>query len=69
MSQEIIKEYSNGDLTVVWKPKKCIHSEICVKTLPQVYDPNARPWIQPENATIEALQAQIDQCPSGGVDL
>ncbi|MEO1808757.1 MAG: (4Fe-4S)-binding protein [Bacteroidota bacterium] len=67
MSQEIIKEYTNGDLTVVWKPKKCIHSEICVKTLPQVYDPNARPWIQPENATIEALQAQIDQCPSGAL--
>lgn len=67
MSKETVKEYTNGDLTVVWKPKKCIHAEICVKTLPQVYDPKARPWIQPEHATIEALQAQIDQCPSGAL--
>ena len=64
---EIIKEYSNGDLTVVWKPQKCIHSGICVKTLPQVYDPNAKPWIKAENASIDELKAQIDLCPSGAL--
>ena len=67
MEREIVKEYTNGELTVVWKPKTCIHSAICVKTLPEVYDPQAKPWIQPENATTEALKAQIDQCPSGAL--
>ena len=66
-AKEKIKEYVNGDLTVVWKPAKCIHSAICVKTLPQVYDPNAKPWIKPENATIDELKAQIDLCPSGAL--
>lgn len=66
-AKEKIKEYVNGDLTVVWKPAKCIHSAICVKTLPKVYDPNAKPWIKPENATIEELKAQIEQCPSGAL--
>ena len=42
-AKEKIKEYRNGDLTVVWKPAKCIHSGICVQTLPEVYDPNAKP--------------------------
>ncbi|WP_297798032.1 (4Fe-4S)-binding protein [uncultured Eudoraea sp.] len=65
--REIIKEYSNGDLTVVWKPKKCIHSAICVNTLPKVYDPNKKPWIEPKNASINELKSQIDKCPSGAL--
>ncbi len=64
---EIKKEYTNGDLAVVWKPRLCIHSEICVKTLPNVYKPNDKPWIQAENASVEELQAQIDKCPSGAL--
>ncbi|GAA0715295.1 (4Fe-4S)-binding protein [Aquimarina litoralis] len=64
---EKIKEYKKGDFTVVWKPKKCIHSGICVKTLPKVYNPKDRPWIKPENASIEALKDQINACPSGAL--
>lgn len=65
--REIIKEYTNGDLVVVWKPKSCIHSGICVKTLPEVYKPDEKPWIAPENASIDALKAQIEKCPSGAL--
>ena len=65
--REILKEYQNGDLVVVWKPKSCIHSGICVKTLPKVYNPNEKPWIKAENASIEELKAQIELCPSGAL--
>jgi len=34
------KEYTNGEITIVWKPDVCIHSGICVRTLPKVYKPN-----------------------------
>ena len=67
MERQIVKEYTNGELTVVWKPKKCIHAAVCVKTLPEVYDPNGKPWIKPENASTDALMAQIDKCPSGAL--
>ncbi len=67
MKKEITKEYSNGELTVVWKPQKCIHAAECVKALPKVYDPNARPWINVDNATTEELKAQIKKCPSGAL--
>jgi len=67
MEKEIVKEYSTEGLTVIWKPKKCIHAEICVKTLPEVYDPHGKPWITPNNASVEALKAQIDKCPSGAL--
>lgn len=66
--REIIKEYSSEEITVIWKPKKCIHSEICVKTLPEVYKPKEKRWIVPDNASMEALQSQIDKCPSGALE-
>ena len=66
-SKGLVKKYKKDDLTIVWEPGKCIHSGICVQMLPSVYDPNAKPWIQPENASVEDLKAQIDKCPSGAL--
>ena len=60
-------EYPNGNITVIWQPKKCIHSAICVKTLPKVYNPKDRTWIKAENASPEELKNQIDLCPSGAL--
>lgn len=60
-------EYSNGNLTIVWQPKRCRHAGVCVKMLPKVYNPKDRPWIKPENATIEELKTQIQACPSGAL--
>jgi uncharacterized Fe-S cluster protein YjdI len=67
MKKDIKKEYVNGDLTIVWQPAKCIHAAVCVKTLPEVYDPKGKPWIKAENASIDALKAQIEKCPSGAL--
>jgi uncharacterized Fe-S cluster protein YjdI len=63
------KEYSNGEVTIVWKPGKCIHSGICVKTLPKVYNVNERPWIKPDNATSRELIEQVAKCPSGALSI
>ena len=65
--KEIIKEYSNGELTVIWKPKTCIHAAECVKRLPNVYKPDEKPWIQVENASTQELMDQINACPSGAL--
>jgi uncharacterized Fe-S cluster protein YjdI len=67
MEKEIVKEYSNGELTVVWKPAKCIHAAECVKALPEVYNPKEKPWIKAENASTQALKDQIAKCPSGAL--
>ncbi|HET8809720.1 MAG TPA: (4Fe-4S)-binding protein [Flavobacteriaceae bacterium] len=61
--------YSNGEITILWKPEKCIHSGICVKTLPKVYNPKERPWIKPENATSKELIDQVSKCPSGALSI
>lgn len=62
-------EYKKGDITLVWKPGLCIHSGVCVKTLPQVYDPKARPWIRTEYASVSELISQVSKCPSGALSI
>ncbi len=66
-NREITKKYTNGDLTIIWKPHLCIHSGNCVKALPKVYNPAERPWIKAENATTQDLKSQIALCPSGAL--
>lgn len=57
-------EYTNCEITIIWKPSLCIHAGICVKTLPKVYHPKDKPWITIENATSEELINQVQLCPS-----
>ena len=57
-------EYTNREITIIWKPNLCIHAGICVKTLPKVYHPKDKPWIKTENATSEELINQVQLCPS-----
>ena len=66
-TKNIIKHYSNGEVTVVWQPHLCIHSTKCFKNLPTVFDPRKRPWVTPEGATTEQIVGQIKQCPSGAL--
>ena len=70
MSNEIIKKYTNGELTIVWKPNVCTHSKICWKRatgLPEVFNPMERPWIKMENSSSERIAEQIKKCPSGAL--
>ena len=64
---EIIKKYTNGEVTIVWKPNTCKHSSVCFKGLPPVFNPAARPWITPEGSTTEEIIKQVNQCPSGAL--
>jgi uncharacterized Fe-S cluster protein YjdI len=60
-------KYTNGEVTVVWQPKLCIHSGICFKGLPEVFDPRKHPWVNVAASTTEKIVAQIKNCPSGAL--
>lgn len=64
---EKIKEYSNGEVTIVWKPAKCIHSANCVHGLGDVFQPKEKPWIKVDAASTDALINQVKECPSGAL--
>ncbi len=61
------KKYVNGDLAIIWKPDVCIHSAICFRGLPNVFNPKERPWIEPLAATKDEIINQIKKCPSGAL--
>ena len=69
MSEPEEKRYSNGEVTVVWKPKLCQHSGICAHGLRPVFDPKRRPWIDVSKGTTEQIVKQVAECPSGALTI
>lgn len=61
------KEYSNGEITVIWKPGLCQHSTNCWKGLINVFDPRKKPWINMDGAGSERIIEQVKKCPSGAL--
>ncbi len=61
------KEYSNGEITVVWAQPKCIHSTNCFKGLSKVFGPKRRPWVTMDAGSSEDIMNTIDRCPSGAL--
>lgn len=61
------KKYTNGEVTIVWKPATCIHSTLCWKGLISVFNPKERPWIKLDGANTEKIIEQVRKCPSGAL--
>ncbi|SHL84293.1 (4Fe-4S)-binding protein [Flavobacterium xinjiangense] len=65
--ENIKKEYTNGEVTVVWQSGKCIHSGNCVRNNPDVFQPREKPWIKIEGSSTEKIIDTVKKCPSGAL--
>jgi len=65
--KNIRKEYTNGEITVIWQPALCVHCYNCVRTNPASFQPGERPWIKMEQSTTEHIIKAVDVCPSGAL--
>lgn len=63
------KEYSNGEITVIWEPTKCTHSGFCARGLSEVFKPKEVPWIRIDAASSEKIVEQVQKCPSGALSI
>ena len=61
------KEFSNGEVTIVWNASLCTHSANCARGLASVFRPREKPWIDPHAATTEEIINQVKKCPSGAL--
>ncbi len=59
--------YSNEEVTVVWKPDFCQHSTRCWAQLPGVFDYKKKKWINPDGASATEIEEQVKKCPSGAL--
>lgn len=69
--KEVIKDrrksYVGKKITVHDNRRLCSHAAECVNNLPSVFKLNARPWIDPDGATLEEIINTIRKCPSGAL--
>jgi CDGSH-type Zn-finger protein/uncharacterized Fe-S cluster protein YjdI len=61
--------YEGDEVTVTWDMERCIHAKACVHGLPNVFDPQRRPWIEPDEADPDAVAEVVMQCPTGALHL
>jgi uncharacterized Fe-S cluster protein YjdI len=62
-----VQAYETDEIVVTFDPNVCIHSGVCVRGLPAVFDVGRKRWVRPELASPEEVAAQIDLCPSGAL--
>lgn len=61
-----LRAYKGKDITVHYNRLLCSHAGECVK-LRSVFDPAQKPWIRPDNGTVDDVIAVVRACPSGAL--
>lgn len=61
------KAYTDDDITVYYDASRCIHFAACVRGLPEVFDPKAKPWIKADAAPAEQIAEVVRHCPTGAL--
>jgi uncharacterized Fe-S cluster protein YjdI len=62
-----LQVYEAEAITVTFDPNLCIHSEECVRGLPEVFIPSQARWIRPDRASADRVAAAVARCPSGAL--
>ena len=61
------KDYRSEDITVTFDLGRCIHSAECIHHLPEVFDVEKRPWIQPGESDPDTVAEIVTRCPTGAL--
>ncbi|MCB8994330.1 MAG: (4Fe-4S)-binding protein [Bacteroidales bacterium] len=61
------RKYTNGEITVYWKPSKCIHATTCFRELIEVFNPRKRPWVNMQGAPSNRITEVVDKCPTQAI--
>jgi uncharacterized Fe-S cluster protein YjdI/CDGSH-type Zn-finger protein len=64
---EATRDYRTESILVRWNPERCIHSGYCVRGLPEVFNPQDRPWVHLERASADEIAEVVQRCPTGAL--
>ena len=65
--QRRLQVYQTDLVRVTFDPNVCMHSGVCLRTLPAVFDVQRKRWVQPEQASPSEVMAAVARCPSGAL--
>lgn len=60
-------KYSGVGFTVTYDKEICVHAGVCANTLPQVFNPKNKPWVNTAGASKEEISSMIKNCPSAAL--
>ncbi len=65
----VVRQYrsSQGRIVVYWEPKLCNHTGSCFRGLPEVFQPQNRPWVLVDAALADKIAEVIMTCPTGAL--
>lgn len=69
MARERLQVYQSKEVRVTFDPEICIHSRVCLQSLPAVFDVSKKRWIHPENASSAEVLETVSNCPSGALQI
>lgn len=61
------REYVGQFIKISFDTGRCIHAAECVRGLPDVFNPDRKPWVEPDAASADAIAAVIRKCPTGAL--
>jgi uncharacterized Fe-S cluster protein YjdI len=67
MTSKRLQTYETDEIVVTFDPTVCVHSGVCLRGLPMVFDVRRKRWIAPEAAPAADVAAQVARCPSGAL--
>lgn len=65
--EEDVHHYTGEEIEVSYDVNRCIHVRECVHGLPDVFDPDRRPWIDPAEGTADEIARVVTACPTGAL--
>lgn len=64
-----VYSYAGADVTVYYNKLLCSHAGECGRIAKEIFNPAAKPWVQPDNGTVDQVKQVIATCPSGALRL
>jgi CDGSH-type Zn-finger protein/uncharacterized Fe-S cluster protein YjdI len=66
MASKVLR-YEGDEIVINYDVGRCIHAAECAEGLPEVFDPERKPWVDPDGARPHRIATVIHRCPSGAL--